>query len=217
MINRSLLEDTLDIHWVSANPEDAPRLADQHEKLIELGERAMFERFGRDIEALDDGEREELRRLSQLYDGFRRSWTLATDAARIALIKKRWEKDADAAGYIDQTYEMIERQYNALLHSSPTAFGVATTPGRRGPNRVGPDPMVATGSPAWGARLLLHLSRHRRRSSSSPRTSPPRRTSEPVASPSRSTRIRPASCGGATVAPAEVDCDSATATGRRNG
>ena len=46
MINRSLLEDgRLDVHWVAANPEDVSALADQHERLIELGERATWGRF----------------------------------------------------------------------------------------------------------------------------------------------------------------------------
>jgi hypothetical protein len=88
MINRSLLEDALDVHWIAANPDEAPALADQHERLIELGERAMFSGFGRaDITALENSERAELAKLSRLYDGFRRSWTLTNDADRIALIK----------------------------------------------------------------------------------------------------------------------------------
>lgn len=147
MINRSLLEDVLDVHWVAANPADAPTLADQHERLIELGERAMFQRFGRAITPLDASERADLVRLGKLYDGFRRSWTLASDASRIALIKERWT-DPGADSFIDQTYELIQRQNNALLHSSPTAFGIAMSPGRRGPNRVGPDP--------WWRQALAH-------------------------------------------------------------
>jgi hypothetical protein len=59
MINRSLLEDVLDVHWVAANPEDAPALADQHERLIELGERATLQRFSRPTTPLDPGERTE--------------------------------------------------------------------------------------------------------------------------------------------------------------
>jgi hypothetical protein len=148
MLNRSLFEDALDVHWVAANPDDAPARADQHEQLIELGERAMFERFGRpDVEPLDDGEREELKQLSGIYDGFRRSWTLASDTSRVALIKARWN-DPVAAGYIDQTYELIQRQNNVLLHTSPTALGIAMMPGRRGPNRVGPD--------QWWRQALAH-------------------------------------------------------------
>jgi hypothetical protein len=148
MLNRSLLEDALDVHWVAANPDKAPALADQHEQLIELGERAMYERFRRpDVEPLDKSEREELKRLSGIYDGFRRSWTLASDTSRVALIKARWN-DPVAARYIDQTYELIQRQNNVLLHTSPTALGVAMMPGRRGPNRVGPD--------LWWRQALAH-------------------------------------------------------------
>jgi hypothetical protein len=147
MINRSLLEDVLDVHWVAANPDTAPALADDHERLIVLGERAMMQRFGRQVMPLDEAEKAELQRLSSLYDGFRRSWTLASDAERIALIKERWN-DPQADGFIDQTYELIQRQNNVLLHSSPTALGIAMTPGRRQPNRVGPDP--------WWTQALAH-------------------------------------------------------------
>jgi hypothetical protein len=147
MINRSLLEDVLDVHWVAAHADEAPALADQHERLLELGERALFERFGRPAAPLDENERADLDRLGKLYDGFRRSWTLASDASRIAVIKERWI-DPAAAVLIDQTYEVIQRQNNALLHSSPTALGIAMNPGRRGPNRVGPDP--------WWRQALAH-------------------------------------------------------------
>ena len=147
MINRSLLEDVLDVHWVAANPDSAPSRADDHERLIVLGERAMMERFGREVTPLDATERKDLKRLSDLYDGFRRSWTLATDDERIALIKQRWNHP-EADGFINQTYELIQRQNNVLLHSSPTALGIAMTPGRRGPNRVGPD--------GWWREALAH-------------------------------------------------------------
>jgi hypothetical protein len=149
MINRSLLEDALDVHWVAANPDTAPGFADEHERLIVLGERAVMERFRRDDAVpLTADEREELTRLVKIYDGFRRSWTLATDEARVALIKERWADHPEAEGFIDQTYELIQRQNNTLLHSSPTALGIAMTPGRRGPNRVGPDP--------WWREALRH-------------------------------------------------------------
>jgi SEC-C motif len=140
MINRSLLEDALDVHWVAANPDTAPALADDHERLILLGERAVMTGFGReDVGPLDAHEGKELARLVKVYDGFRRSWTLATDEARVALIKERWAEHPGADGFIDQTYEVIQRQNNTLLHSSPTAVAIAMSPGRRGPNRVGPD------------------------------------------------------------------------------
>jgi hypothetical protein len=132
---------------VAANPDTAPALADDHERLIVLGERAVMAGFGReDVAPLDAEERKELARLAKVYDGFRRSWTLATDEARVALIKESWHPEA--GGFIDQTYELIQRQNNTLLHSSPTALGIAMTPGRRGPNRVGPD--------LWWPQALAH-------------------------------------------------------------
>jgi hypothetical protein len=138
MINRSLLEDVLDVHWVAANPDEAPDLADQHERALQLGERATFERFGRDITPLDADEQEELKGFLKLYEGFHRSWTLASEPSRIALIKPRWQ-GTEAAAYIDQAYQIVQKQNNALLHSSRTAFSLAMTPGRGGPNRIGPD------------------------------------------------------------------------------
>lgn len=149
MINRSLLEDALDVHWVAANPDTAPGLADDHERLLVLGERGVMEKFGReDAVPLNADERKELAGLIKVYDGFRRSWTLASDEDRVALIKERWKEHPEAAGFIDQTYELIQRQNNALLHSSPTALSIVMTPGRRGLNRVGPDP--------WWLQALAH-------------------------------------------------------------
>jgi hypothetical protein len=139
MVNRSLLEDALDVYWVAANPEDAPALADKHEHAIELGERAMFERFGRPgVESLDETEREKLKQLSKDYEGFRRSWTLTSDTRRLELVLQRWTNPENNRA-IRQTYELIQRQNNTLLHSSPTALARATIPGRGHPNRVGPD------------------------------------------------------------------------------
>jgi hypothetical protein len=182
MINRSLLEDALDVHWVAAHPDEAPALADQHERAIELGERAMFQRFGRrDVEPLEAAERQELEQLSKTYDGFRRSWTLAFDADRIALIKSRWS-DPGADRLIDQTYEVIQRQNNTLLHTSPTALGIAMSPGRRGPNRVGPDGWWVRRSPT-ACSPTTSFAACSPRSSSSPRTPPPRRSGGPAASP----------------------------------
>jgi hypothetical protein len=67
MLNRSLLEDALDVHWVAANPDEAPALADEHDLAIGLAERSMEERFGRPVVPLSESEREELTRLLKLH------------------------------------------------------------------------------------------------------------------------------------------------------
>jgi hypothetical protein len=133
-----LLEDALDVHWVAANSDLAPARADQHERLIELGERAMEQRFGRPTVPLTAEEQEEFKALRQAYRDFRASWTLASEPDGIALIRSRWGEEA--ARNIEYVYDVIQRQNNALLHSSPIAYALAMSPLRRHPNRVGPDP-----------------------------------------------------------------------------
>lgn len=141
MLNRSLLEDVLDIHWVAANPEEAPALADRHERLISLSERSAFAAAGRDAARLDDEERSEFETLMCTYDNLRRSWNLASEADRRRLIQERWgDEQADA---LDFVYDVIQRQNNTLLHGSPTGYRQTTSSdnhGRvRGPNRLGVD------------------------------------------------------------------------------
>jgi hypothetical protein len=122
----------------AAHPELAPAQADEHERLIELGERAMEERFGRPTTPLSAAEQQELAAVRRKYDNFRTSWTLATNAQRVALVRARWGDEA--AREVDYVYEVIQRQNNALLHPSPMAYSLAMGPGRRQINRVGPDP-----------------------------------------------------------------------------
>jgi hypothetical protein len=137
MLNRALLEEALDVHWVAAHPDDAPALADQHERLINLGERAMNHRLGRPVQALTPDEESELAKLRKIYNDFRAPWTLATDAERIRLVKESWNERA--AQDLDVVYQIIQRQNNVLLHPSPLGYGLTMGPGRRQINRVGPD------------------------------------------------------------------------------
>ncbi len=137
MLNRALLEDALDVHWVAAHPDIAPVRADEHERLIELGERTMEQRFGRPTVPLTADERAEFGALRKRYNDFRAPWTLATDTDRVALIKDRWGEQA--AANVDYIYDVIQRQNNALLHPSPIAYSLAMGPGRGQINRIGPD------------------------------------------------------------------------------
>lgn len=138
MLNRALLEEALDVHWVAVNPDLAPARADEHERLIMLAEREMEHRFGRSAVPLTHEESAELLALRNRYKNFKAPWTLASDAERIQLVKERWGDDV--AREIDYVYEVIQRQNNALLHPSPSSYGLAMSPGRRQINRVGPDP-----------------------------------------------------------------------------
>lgn len=137
MLNRALLEEALEVHWVAANPELAPARADEHERLLVLAERAMEARFGRPTKPLDEGEQAELSDLMKRFSNFHASWTLATDPERRDLVKDRW--GVDAVRHVDYVYDVIQRQNNALLHPSPTGYGLAMSQVRSQINRLGPD------------------------------------------------------------------------------
>lgn len=146
MLNRSLFEDLLDIHWVAENPSLAPERAEQHDRLVALAEHDIETSFKRTERELTDEERTELDELIELYGGprraFKASWTRASVRERFALVQGRWEDEPEARYYFDYIYEVIQRQNNLLLHSSPTGYRqtIYTGPSGRGNlNRAGPD------------------------------------------------------------------------------
>ncbi len=146
MLNRSLFEDVLDIHWVAANPSIAPEQAERHDRFIALAEHEIESRFERTDRELTEEERAELDELIEAYGGrrhaFKASWTRSSFEERFALVHNRWEEEPEARYYLDFVYEVIQRQNNLLLHSSPTGYRqtiFAGSAGRRDLNRAGPD------------------------------------------------------------------------------
>lgn len=79
MLNRSLFEDVLDVHWVAANPGLAPQRADQHDRLVALAEHSVETRFERTARELTEDEQTELDELIEIYGGrqraFKAPWT----------------------------------------------------------------------------------------------------------------------------------------------
>jgi hypothetical protein len=148
MLNRSLLEDALDIHWVAANPKIAPERAGEHDRLMALSEHELETKFERTGRPLNDEERSELDALIELYGGreraYRASWTRAGFKERFALVQEAWNDEPEAEGFLDYIYEAIQRRNNLLLHPSPSAYRQTITVGpgdRRMLNRAGPDPL----------------------------------------------------------------------------
>lgn len=146
MMNRSLFEDVLDIHWVAANPDLAPDRAEQHDRLVALAEHDVETSFERTDRELTEGERAELDELIEIYGGlgraFKASWTRSSFTERFALVQGRWEGEPEARRYLDFIYEVIQRQNNLLLHSSPTGYRQTLfvgSAGHRDLNRAGPD------------------------------------------------------------------------------
>jgi hypothetical protein len=138
MLNRALLEDALEVSWVAENQDAAPTLADKHERAVTLAERKAMAKFDRgNVEPLQPHEEVELLELLKGLRNFRSSWTRASASDRLAAMKRAWPDEA--AWLVDYTYEVIQRQNNVLLHGGPFGLVVAMLPGRRGPNRIGPD------------------------------------------------------------------------------
>ena len=137
MLNRALLDEALDAYWIAANPDIAPMRADEHERAVELGERWVQERFKPSEAPMSEIEEAELQQVRRRYRDFKESWTLATFPERFALLKASWGDEANQM--LDYVYEVMQRQDNVLLHPSPSGYGLPMTPGRRHPNRIGPD------------------------------------------------------------------------------
>jgi len=139
MLNRALLEDALDVHWVARHRDDAPRLADEHDRFMGLAEHKIEAVYQR-ARSLTDEEEEELERLKRHFGGFFGSWTKTSVADRRALVIERWGESQ--ASDLDYVYDGIQRRNNLLLHSSPTALGLTMSRDPvRGPqiNRIGQD------------------------------------------------------------------------------
>jgi Family of unknown function (DUF5677) len=136
MLDRALFEEALDAYWIAANPEDAPVRADEHERALELGEHSLEQRFG-SAAPMGEAEQDELAQVMHTYKGFQRSWTLASPAERLDLVKESWGEEATEG--LDYTYEVIQNWNNVLLHSSPLGYRMAMDSTSRQINRAGPD------------------------------------------------------------------------------
>ena len=153
MLDRPLLEDALDVAWITANPEIATSRADEHDQAIRLADRDIEWRLKRVGTELTNDERGELSAALKRYDGFRASWTLSTEKHRIGLLTA--SMPPQAATYIDYTYQAIKRRTNVFLHGSPAGWRQlvdATPTGMR--IRAGdPDHWWLRGVPARGPGL----------------------------------------------------------------
>lgn len=120
MLDRPLLEDALDIAWITANPEIATERADEHDLAIQLADRDIEWRLKGVGTALTESECRDLSAASKRYEGFRASWTLSPERDRIGLLTA--SLPPEAATYIDYTYQAIKRRTNVFLHGSPTGW-----------------------------------------------------------------------------------------------
>ena len=119
----------------------------------------MRQPFKPSAQPMTEIEAAELKQVQRQYRGFKKSWTLATFPERFALLTASWGDEADQM--LSYVYEVMQRQNSVLLHPSPSGYYLAMTPGRRHPNRIGPDAFWAEALKQGCLGLLLGASRAR--------------------------------------------------------
>ncbi|MBS1894303.1 MAG: hypothetical protein JST59_23635, partial [Actinobacteria bacterium] len=166
MLNRSLYDDVLDIHWSAANPDVAPDRAEEHERFMALAEHKLetdHERSDRPLTAAEQGE---LAVLIEVYGGvpraFTADWHRATFEECFDLVKARWSEYEDTEKQLRYIYDVMQRRNNLMLHPSPTGFRqtfFVDDEGHRTLNRLGPDSrwITALRDGAGGFYLVLRL------------------------------------------------------------
>jgi hypothetical protein len=147
MLNRSLYDDALDIHWTAANLDDAPELADQHDRFIALAEHELEASHDQAKRNLTVDEQAELGALITAYGGPRRAflarWHRASAEECLELVHERWKSEPDAEALLDYLFGPTQKRNNLMLHGSPTSYRQTFADsgnGKRTLNRAGPDP-----------------------------------------------------------------------------
>jgi hypothetical protein len=128
MLNRSLYEDMVDIHWVSLNPALAVERFEQHDKYSRLLRADVQRRWpdmfdGRKppkIKVTND-ERKELKRLYGASGS--RSWTGEPNIEdRLESILVCWPTDADRY-FVEFWHDWVQKLNNETLHLSALSMG----------------------------------------------------------------------------------------------
>jgi hypothetical protein len=146
MLNRSLFEDVLDIHWAAANPDIAAERAEEHERFMALAEHKLETDHGRSERPLTESEEAELAALIAVYGGvpraFTADWHRAPFEECFDLVRDRWSEYQDTEQGLRYIYDVMQRRNNLMLHPTPTAFRqtfFVDDDGHRTLNRLGPD------------------------------------------------------------------------------
>lgn len=120
MLNRSLFEDMIDVHWVATEPELAEqRYRDHHQHGRMLLADAVLkypEHYG-EVE-LPDFDPDERKQLDDLYGPWgSKSWTGLGLHTRLGLVEHHWEDEA-GRGTLHFFHDFAHRENNQTLHVS---------------------------------------------------------------------------------------------------
>jgi hypothetical protein len=143
MLNRSLFEDMIDVHWVATDPEAATqRYEDHHEhgRMLLADAVANYPDYYDDIE-VPDFEAEERERLDTLYGKWgSRSWSSINLHERVGLVEHHW-KDEAGRRTLHFFHDIAHRENNQMLHVSSAGLNANVEVSSGGDHlalRVGP-------------------------------------------------------------------------------
>jgi hypothetical protein len=146
MLNRSLFEDMVVAHWVKLNPSRAPALYEQHRRRWLAEMQATYSKHElvvelRDWPSVTDEERQEL------ADEFRYGpWTKRTLHDLVKAIEGEFTAENDRR-LLWQTFDIVHRYNNLILHHSFVGLGLAATKTPGGTRYdVGPSDMHIAGA-----------------------------------------------------------------------
>ena len=120
MLNRSLFEDMVDLHWIVDNPDAAVERYDQH---LRHGQMLLADALrnhpdfmpAEELPEFDEGDRAELDKVFGPYGS--RSWTTESLHNRIASIEHHWGEGGDLR-HLHFFRDIVHRDNNQLLHVS---------------------------------------------------------------------------------------------------
>lgn len=128
MLNRSLFEDTVDAHWIAAEPKRAEELIrdhDTHARMLLADAVAKYPSFFSEIE-LPQFDQAERKRLDGVFGPHgTRSWTTLNPHQRIDRIEHFWDGKPDDLEVLRFYRDIAQRENNQMLHVS--AKGLAGT------------------------------------------------------------------------------------------
>jgi hypothetical protein len=143
MLNRSLFEDMIDVHWVATDPEAAKqRYKDhhQHGRMLLADAVSKHPDHYAEIE-LPEFDAEERKELDRLYGQWgSKSWSGINLHQRVGLVEHHWKDDA-ARQTLRFFHDIAHRENNQTLHVSSAGFNANVEVSSEGDQlsfRVGP-------------------------------------------------------------------------------
>jgi hypothetical protein len=125
MLNRSLFEDMIDVHWISIREEDAEHCYEdhlQHGRMLLADAVAKYPEHYAEIE-LPEFDAAERKALDGDYGRFgHKSWTKVNLHERVSLVEHLWTDDAGRST-LHFFHDIAHRENNQTLHVSSATLG----------------------------------------------------------------------------------------------